>query len=340
MDIVLYTTNDGKSQFSLQRFDEQIWLTQAQIAKLYQTTPQAITQHIKAIYQEGELDEISTCKQHLQVQTEGSRQVSRQKKFYALPVIIAIGYRVRSTRGTEFRKWATERLSEYLVKGFTMDDERLKGEGGGDYWLELLNRIRDIRSSEKALYRQVLDLYATSQDYDPKSEKSSLFFKTVQNKLHYAVHEHTAPEIIYQRADSSKDFMGLTTFKGAIPTLNEIKIAKNYLTEDELFRLNRLVSAFFDLAEIKASERVPMYMQDWIDELDKFATTYGKGVLQGTGVVSREMADKKALAEYRTYQARTLSSVEMAYLESVGLADDELNQLKSLERQAKKASKK
>lgn len=228
MDIVLYTTNDGKSQFSLQRFDEQIWLTQAQIAKLYQTTPQAITQHIKAIYQEGELDEISTCKQHLQVQTEGSRQVSRQKKFYALPVIIAIGYRVRSTRGTEFRKWATERLSEYLVKGFTMDDERLKGEGGGDYWLELLNRIRDIRSSEKALYRQVLDLYATSQDYDPKSEKSSLFFKTVQNKLHYAVHEHTAPEIIYQRADGSKDFMGLTTFKGAIPTLNEIKIAKNY----------------------------------------------------------------------------------------------------------------
>ena len=232
-------------------------------------------------------------------------------------MIISVGYRIKSVIATKFRIWATERLKEYIVKGFTMDDERLKGNGGGNYWKELLNRIRDIRSSEKALYRQVLDLYATSRDYDPKSEITLTFFKIVQNKLHYACSEQTSAELIYSRADSTKDFMGLTTFKGALPTLNEAKIAKNYLTEEELFRLNRLVSAFFDLAELKAQTQSPMYMQDWVDELDKFSANYGKGVLKGAGTVSHEQAEQKAIQEYRAYEARTLSPVEQSYLESL-----------------------
>lgn len=327
MDIVLYATNDGKAKFALQKFDEQLWLTQANLAELYQISPQAVTQHIRAIYKEGELTEEATCKKYLQVQIEGERQIKRQLKHYSLPLIIAVGYRVRSTRGTQFRQWATERLSEYLVKGFTMDDERLKGSDGGDYWKELLDRIRDIRSSEKALYRQVLDLYATSQDYNPASEESIKFFQTVQNKLHYATSEQTAAELVYHRADSTKDFMGLTTFKGAMPTLDEAKIAKNYLTEDELFRLNRLVSAFFDLAEIKAKEHTPMYMQDWVYELDKFTGIYGKGVLQNAG---SKQANEKAIKEYRAYEARTLSPVEQAYLENI----------KALEKLAEKASRK
>ncbi len=330
MDIVLYATNDGKAKFALQKFDEQLWLTQANLAELYQISPQAVTQHIRAIYKEGELTEEATCKKYLQVQIEGERQIKRQLKHYSLPLIIAVGYRVRSTRGTQFRQWATERLSEYLVKGFTMDDERLKGSDGGDYWKELLDRIRDIRSSEKALYRQVLDLYATSQDYNPASEESIKFFQTVQNKLHYATSEQTAAELVYHRADSTKDFMGLTTFKGAMPTLDEAKIAKNYLTEDELFRLNRLVSAFFDLAEIKAKEHTPMYMQDWVYELDKFTGIYGKGVLQNAGSISRKQANEKAIKEYRAYEARTLSPVEQAYLENI----------KALEKLAEKASRK
>ena len=330
MDIVLYATNDGKAKFALQKFDEQLWLTQANLAELYQISPQAVTQHIRAIYREGELTEEVTCKKYLQVQIEGERQIKRQLKHYSLPLIIAVGYRVRSTRGTQFRQWATERLSEYLVKGFTMDDDRLKGSDGGDYWKELLDRIRDIRSSEKALYRQVLDLYATSQDYNPASEESIKFFQTVQNKLHYATSEQTAAELVYHRADSTKDFMGLTTFKGAMPTLDEVKIAKNYLTEDELFRLNRLVSAFFDLAEIKAKEHTPMYMQDWVYELDKFTGIYGKGVLQNAGSISRKQANEKATKEYRAYEARTLSPVEQAYLENI----------KALEKLAEKASRK
>ncbi len=317
MSIILYTASDGTAQFALQEFDEQLWLTQADLAELYQITPQGITQHIRAVYREGELTEEATCKKSLQVQTEGGRTIRRQRKYYSLPMIIAVGYRVRSARGTQFRQWATERLDEYLTKGFAIDDERLKGTGGGDYWKELLNRIRDIRSSEKALYRQVLDLYATSQDYNPKSSESQTFFAAVQNKLHYAASRQTAAELIYSRADSSKDFMGLTTFQGAIPTLNEAKIAKNYLTEDELFRLNRLVSAFFDLAEIKAQEQTPMYMRDWIAELDKFSGLYGQGTLQGAGSVSRKQAQQKAEREYRAYEARILSPVEQAYLESV-----------------------
>jgi hypothetical protein len=242
---------------------------------------------------------------------------TKKVAYYNLDMILAIGYRVRSPRGVQFRQYASTVLKEYLQKGFAMDDDRLKGTGGGNYFKELLERIRDIRSSEKALYRQVLDLYATSRDYDPKSDKTISFFKTVQNKLHYATNEQTAPELIYNRADSTKDFMGLTTFKGAIPTLNESKIAKNYLTEDELFRLNRLVSAFFDLAEIKAQEQSSMYMQDWIEELDKFSSIYGKGVLTDKGLISRKQADKKAELEFRAYEAKTLTPVEKEYLETI-----------------------
>lgn len=314
MEIVLYTTNEGNAQFRLQKFDDQIWLSQIEMAELYQTTKQNISKHIKAIFSEGELDENSTVNYKLTVQNEGNRTVSRQLAYYSLPLIIAVGYRVRSSRGTQFRQWATERLQEYMLKGFTIDDERLKDNGGGDYWKELLNRIRDIRSSEKALYRQVLDLYATSQDYNPKSEATVKFFKTVQNKLHYATCEQTSAELIYYRVDSNKDFMGLTTFKGALPTLKEVKVAKNYLTEEELFRLNRLVSAFFDLAELKAQSHTPMYMQDWVNELDKFAQMYGKGVLQSAGKISREQAEQKAISEYRAYEVKTLSPIEQEYL--------------------------
>ncbi len=238
-------------------------------------------------------------------------------KCYNLDVIISVGYRVKSVRGTEFRKWATERLREYIIKGFTMNDERLKENGGGNYWTELLDRIRDIRSSEKVLYRQVLDLYATSIDYDPHNAESQKFFATVQNKLHYAVNKHTAAETIYERADAEKEFMGLTAFSGAIPTKKDIVIAKNYLDQDELFRLNRLVSAFFDLAEIKAQEQVSMKMSDWVTQLDQFVTMYGKGALENAGTISHEKALEKAEQEYKKYQTHTLSPVEKDYLESI-----------------------
>ena len=251
------------------------------------------------------------------VQNEGGRNIKRKMAYYPLPLIIAVGYRVRSSRGTQFRQWATQCLGEYIKKGFALDDERLKGTGGGDYFKELLERIRDIRSSEKAMYRQVLDLYATSYDYDPKSDESIKFFKIVQNKLHYAVSEQTASEIIFSRVNGDKEFMGLTNFKGQMPTLNEAKTAKNYLSEDELFRLNRLVSAFFDLAEVKAHEREPMYMRDWISELDKFSVTYGKGVLQNAGSVSHSEAMKKVDTEYAKYRQNNLTPVEKEYINAV-----------------------
>jgi len=232
-------------------------------------------------------------------------------------VIISVGYRVKSIRGTQFRQWATKRLREYIVKGFTMDDERLKDTGGGAYWKELLSRIRDIRSSEKVVYRQVLDLYATSMDYDPKSEETIRFFKIVQNKLHYAVNKQTAAELIYNRADAEKEFMGLTNFSSSMPTKKDISIAKNYLIEKELSILNRIVSAFFDLAELKAIEEIPMKMSDWIAELDKFASMYGKGVLLDSGKISHKEALEKANKEYQKYQLKTLSPVEKAYLDSI-----------------------
>ncbi len=316
-ELILYQAEDETTKIEVRLENENVWLTQKMMAELFQTTPQNITIHLKNIFDEGELEEAATCKDFLQVQNEGSRKVERKKKFYNLDAIISVGYRIKSHIATKFRIWATARLKEYLIKGFTMDDERLKSAGGGNYWKELLDRIRDIRGSEKVMYRQVLDLYATSIDYDPNTQESNRFFKTVQNKLHYAVNKQTAAETIYSRADAEKDFMGLKTFAGEIPIKSETKIAKNYLSEDELFRLNRMVSAFFDLAEIKAREHTQMRMKDWVAELDKFAAMYGKGVLPDAGKIRHDEAMQKAEQEYRQYQVKTLSPVEKAYLDSI-----------------------
>lgn len=316
-EVVIYVGDDGKPEIDVKFQGDTVWLTQAQLVELFNSSKANISEHIKNIFEEGELQEATTVRKFRTVRIEGDREVAREIDYYNLDLIISLGYRVKSQIATKFRIWATERLREYIVKGFTIDDERLKGNGGGNYWKELLERIRDIRSSEKALYRQVLDLYATSRDYDPKSNESILFFQTVQNKLHYATNQQTAAELVNSRADSTKDFMGLTTFAGALPTLKEVTIAKNYLNEDELFKLNRLVSAFFDLAEIKAKEHTSMYMRDWIVELDKFADIYGKGILKDAGKISHKQAAEKATKEYRKYQARTLSPVEEAYLETI-----------------------
>lgn len=322
-EIIIY---EGKIEV---RFEgETAWLTIDQMADLFKKSRSTINEHILNIYSEKELSEKETARK-----IGNSDFSTKPTNLYNLDVIISVGYRVKSQNGTRFRQWATARLREYIIKGFAMDDARLKGSGGGNYWKELLDRIRDIRSSEKALYRQVLDLYATSIDYDPKSETSIEFFKVVQNKLHYATNKHTAAETIHARADAEKDFMGLTTFAGALPVLSETGIAKNYLTEDELFRLNRLVSAFFDLAEIKAQEHTKMTMADWVAELDKFAESFGKGVLIDAGSVSHQKAIEKATKEYREYQAKTLSPVEEAYLESIKALE------KKVEKKIKKTKK-
>jgi len=314
--IIIYNTEDGETKIEVQIKDETVWLTQKQMAELFDKAKSTINEHIQNIYDEKELVLEETMRKF------GISEFStKPTNYYNLDVIISVGYRVKSLRGTQFRIWATQKLKEYIIKGFVMDDERLKGNGGGSYWKELLDRIRDIRSSEKALYRQVLDLYATSVDYDPHSSESIAFFKAVQNKLHYATNKQTAAEVIAKRADAEKDFMGLTTFAGVLPVLSEVTIAKNYLTEDELFRLNRMVSAFFDLAEIKAKEKQEMSMADWVAELDKFTKNYGKGVLQNAGEVSHKQATEKATKEYKKFQAKTLSPVEKAYLESIRLLE-------------------
>ena len=294
-----------------------MWLTQQQMSELFQTSRTNVVEHIKHIYEEGELDEISTCRNFRQVRKEGNREVTRQIPHYNLDMIISLGYRIKSVIATRFRQWATQRLKEYMIKGFTIDDERLKGNGGGNYWKELLDRIRDIRSSEKVLYRQVLDLYATSVDYNPHSEESVRFFKIVQNKLHYAAHGHTAAEVIYQRADAEKPFMGLTSFAGELPALKDIGIAKNYLEENELKVLNNLVSGYFDLAEINAIEHKPMYMDDYVKQLDSVLSSGNRKLLTGSGSVSHKQALEKAKSEYRKYQDITLTPVEKAYLESI-----------------------
>ena len=287
------------------------------MSELFQTSRTNVVEHIKHIYEEGELDEISTCRNFRQVRKEGNREVTRQIPHYNLDMIISLGYRIKSVIATRFRQWSTKRLKEYMIKGFTIDDERLKGNGGGNYWKELLDRIRDIRSSEKVLYRQVLDLYATSVDYNPHSEESVRFFKIVQNKLHYAAHGHTAAEVIYQRADAQKPFMGLTSFSGELPALKDIGIAKNYLDESELKVLNNLVSGYFDLAEINAIEHKPMYMDDYVKQLDSVLSSGNRKLLTGSGSVSHKQALEKAKSEYRKYQEITLTPVEKAYLESI-----------------------
>jgi hypothetical protein len=328
-EILIYQTDDGLTKISVNMQGETVWLSLDQMAELFQRDKSTISKHIKNIFEEGELKSESTVAFFATVQTEGDRQVERQIEYFNLDVIISVGYRVKSVRGTQFRIWANSVLKEYFIKGFAMDDERLKGNGGGNYWKELLDRIRDIRSSEKVLYRQVLDLYATSVDYDPKSLESVQFFKIVQNKLHYAAHGHTAAEVIYERADADKPFMGLTSFSGELPALKDIGVAKNYLKEDELKILNNLVSGYFDFAEINAIEHRPMYMSDYIEQLDSILSSGNRKLLEGAGTVSHEQALIKAKDEYRKYQAITISPVEEEYIKS----------LKSVEKEVKNSGK-
>ncbi|ADG68478.1 conserved hypothetical protein [Planctopirus limnophila DSM 3776] len=305
-EMILYQTEDGRTRIQCRFENETIWLTQALIAELFQVTPQNVTLHLKAIYREGELDEGATCKDCLQVRSEGGREVTRKLRHYSLPVILAVGYRVRSHRGTQFRQWATARLSEYLVKGFAMDDERLKnppGKGQKDYFDELLERIRDIRSSERRFYQKVLDIYATSVDYSPKTETSQEFFATVQNKMHWAAHGHTAAEVIHRRADANQPLMGMkSTRPGGVIRKDDVSIAKNYLNEDELQALNRIVNAYLEFAELQALNRKPMTMVDWIVKLDDFLKLSGRELLQHAGKISAEDARNKAEAEYARYR--------------------------------------
>ena len=311
-DILIYQLEDGKTKVDVRLENETVWMTQKAIAELYQTTPQNITLHIKNIYEEGELEENSTCKNYLQVQTEGNRTVQRNSRHYNLEMIIAVGYRVRSSRGTQFRRWATERLNEYLVKGFTMDDERLKGMRniGDDYFDELLERIRDIRASEKRFYKKITDIYALSIDYDGKSEEAKKFFATVQNKLHFAIHGHTAAELIEQRADASKDNMGLTTWKGDKVRKGDITVAKNYLTEKEIKSLNRIVTMYLDYAEDQAERRNPMHMKDWEEKLNAFLKFNERDILAGAGSISHEVAKELAEKEYEEFNQKRLNAPE------------------------------
>lgn len=329
-EVILYTTDDGLTKIELQFEEGTVWLSQLELADLFQTSKQNISKHIKAIYADQELSEAATVNQKLTVQTEGGREITRKIAVYNLDVILAVGYRVRSVRGVQFRRYASTVLKEYLEKGFALNDERLKGLGGGNYWKELLDRIRDIRSSEKVMYRQVLDLYATATDYDPKSETSITFFKMVQNKLHYAAHGHTASEVIYLRVDSDKPFAGLTHFKGSEPTQAEAMVAKNYLSEKELKLLNNLVSGYFDLAELNAIEEREMRMADYVRELDTILTSTNRKVLENADKVSSDQAKSKAKQEYQKYKAKTLDAVEKDYLKTIS----------ALEKQAKQESRK
>jgi len=315
--IIIYEGDDGGSRVEVKFEGETAWLTQAQLVELFQSSKANISEHIKNIYTEQELSPQATVRKFRTVQKEGVREVSRDIEHYNLDLIISLGYRVKSNIATKFRIWATARLREYIVKGFTIDSDRLKNLGGGNYWKELLDEIRDIRSSEKVLYRQVLDLYATAIDYDPQAGESLKFFRIVQNKLHFAAHGHTAAEVIYLRVDSDKPFAGLTNFKGKQPTQAEAMFAKNFLELSELKILNNLVSAYFDLAEINALEQKPMKMADYIRELDNILQSTGRKLLSAAGKISHEKATEKAAIEYRKYKAKNLSEVEKAYLDAI-----------------------
>ncbi len=319
-EIIIYQTQDGQTKIDVRLENETVWLTQNQMAELFQTTKQNVSSHIKNIFAEGELSENSTVKDYLTVQQEGNRKVSRNVSHYNLDVIISVGYRVKSLRGTQFRIWATQVLKEYMKKGFALNDDLLKQAGGGGYWKELLERIRDIRSSEKVFYRQILDIYATSTDYNPNAEETKMFFKVVQNKMHFAAHGHTAAEVIYLRADSTKNNMGLTVFKGNHPRKDEVTVAKNYLNEKELNILNRITSAYLEFAELQAIRQVPMTMKDWIVKLDDFIKMTGSELLNNPGKISKLEAENKALAEYAKYKETIkdeLSEVEKHFLASV-----------------------
>ena len=308
-EIILYTDENGKTNVSVRFAEEDVWVSAVQLSEIYNTTRQNIGQHIENIYKDGELPREATIKKFFIVQQEGSRQVKREIEHYNLDVIIAIGYRVQSDVAVRFRRWATQRLHEYIQKGFTMDDERLK-QGRNRYFKELLQRIRDIRSSERNFYQQVTDIYATATDYDPRSKMTLNFFATVQNKLHYAVHEHTAAELIYERVDSEKPFVGMTNFKGDYVTKDDVKIAKNYLSEIELKRLNLLVSEFLDFAEFQALEEKPMKMQDWINALDNQIVAHQRKILEGKGKISHEQAMQKAEKEYELFRQKELSNLK------------------------------
>ncbi len=308
MNILIYQAEDGKTHINVRMEGDTVWLTQSAMAELFQTSSQNITMHIKNIYAEGELSEVATCKDYLQVQLEGGREVQRALKHYNLEVIIAVGYRVKSHRGTQFRRWATERLREYLVKGFVMDDERLKeGRGlGADYFDELLERIRDIRASEKQFYRKITEIYSLAVDYDPNAEITHDFYASVQNKLHWAITGHTAAELIAERASAAKPNMGLTSWKGKKVRQADVTVAKNYLAEDELRSLNRIVTMYLDYAEDQAERHQPMYMHDWAQKLDAFLQFNGREVLHDAGRVSAEVAKALALSEYEKYNTARL----------------------------------
>ena len=317
--IILYQTPDGESKIEVRLENDTVWLSADQMAELFQRNKSTISRHIKNVLEDGELEEAATVAFFATVQNEGERKVERKIAFYNLDMIISVGYRVHSYRGVQFRIWATKVLKEYIVKGFALNDDLLKRAGGGNYFDELLARIRDIRSSEKVFYRKVLEIYALSIDYDPRVEMTQQFFKTVQNKMHYSVHGHTAAEIIYERADSQKDFMGLTTWAGAMPTKPEAEVAKNYLTKEEIISLNRIVSLYLDFAEMQAEEHRPMYMKDWINILDDFLRISRKDILTHAGKISAKLAKEKADAEYDKFKERTkneLSPVEIHFLEN------------------------
>ena len=317
--IILYQTEDGKSRIEVTLCNDTVWLTADQMAELFQRNKSTISRHIKNVFEDGELNPDSTVAFFATVQNEGNRSVERNLAYYNLDMIISVGYRVKSHRGVQFRIWATNILREYLVKGFAMNDDLLKRAGGGNYFDELLSRIRDIRSSEKVFYRKILEIYALSIDYDPRTETTMQFFKTVQNKMHFSVHGHTAAEIIYERANAEKDFMGLTSWTGALPKRTDVEIAKNYLSSDELDTLNRIVSLYLDFAELQAKSHKPMYMKDWIQKLDDFLKLSGKELLSHAGKISAELAKQKADTEYDKFKERTvysLSPVEIHFLEN------------------------
>ena len=316
-EIVIYQTADGLTKVDVRMEGQTLWLTQTQMIHLFQSSKANISEHISHIFMDGELDEGAVVRN---LRTTAADGKNYNTKHYNLDVILAVGYRVKSPRGTQFRQWATRILHEYLQKGFAMNDDMLKNMGGGLYWKELLERIRDIRASEKVMYRQILDLYATSMDYNATKPETIAFFKIVQNKLHYAVSGHTASEIIFSRANAELPFMGLTVFQGKRPVKSEVTVAKNYMTEKELFALRRMVNAFFDMAEMKAETQEPMYMRDWLETLDKFTRDFGFGVLEGAGSVSHDAAVEKATREYDTYLKQLpddLTEVEMAYLDTL-----------------------
>ena len=317
--IILFQTQSGETKIEVRLSNETVWLTADQMAELFQRNKSTISRHIRNVFDSGELEQTRTVAFFATVQNEGDRKVERSLAYYNLDMIISVGYRVNSHRGVQFRQWATQVLKEYMVKGFVLNDELLKNAGKGNYFDELLARIRDIRSSEKVFYRKVLEIYALSIDYDPRMSITQQFFKTVQNKMHFAAHGHTAAEVIYDRADAEKDFMGLTTWRGALPTRHEAEVAKNYLSEEEVDMLNSIVNLYLDFAELQAKSHVPMYMKDWIKKLDDFLSLSGKELLTHAGTVSAEVARLKANEEYDKFRERAqfqLSPVEMHFIEA------------------------